>query len=263
MMGLVPRVTADILAELGSALSSTTADAPVLRASFVEVYNEHVRDLLLPDGVPEPDRGYPLAKDAWGNYQPVGVTEVALSSMTVLADLLREGGGRRVTAATGMNAASSRSHAVFTLRLDQSLASGSDVPSAANATATSATAAPAAAPRRATSIFRLVDLAGSERISQTGARGTRLNEARKINLSLSTLSQCIVALAERKPHVPFRNSKLTQMLSSALGTSAAGLTSPTHPRRRRCSRARAHHFTTAPPLTYARHAQVGMHQRPW
>lgn len=233
MMGLVPRVAADVLTEIGPALVTSAAGEaaapPSLRASFVEVYNEHVRDLLLPDGVPEPDRGYPLAKDAWGNYQPVGVTEVPLLNMAELATLLREGGARRVTAATGMNAASSRSHAVFTLRLEQSLpatggggggAEAAGAPAAAAASgdgAAAAAAAPAALLRRATSIFRLVDLAGSERISQTGAKGTRLTEARKINLSLSTLSQCIVALAERKPHVPFRNSKLTQMLSSALG----------------------------------------------
>lgn len=66
----------------------------------------------------------------------------------------------------------------------------------------------------------LVDLAGSERLDKTGAEGDRLKEAQHINRSLSALGDCIAALSKRAPHIPYRNSKLTQLLQDALGGEA-------------------------------------------
>ena len=124
-----------------------------------------------------------------------------------------------------MNATSSRSHAVFTLKCEswssagQGWApSGEEPPALHEAPARGEDAAGRPRPPPTSSaLFRLVDLAGSERMGQTGAAGQRLEEAKRINQSLSTLSQCIVALASKRPHVPFRNSKLTTMLSNSLG----------------------------------------------
>ena len=65
--------------------------------------------------------------------------------------------------------------------------------------------------------LHLIDLAGSERVGKSGAEGQQLLEAQHINKSLSALGDCISALARRAPHVPFRNSKLTQLLADALG----------------------------------------------
>ncbi len=73
------------------------------------------------------------------------------------------------------------------------------------------------------SMFRLVDLAGSERTKKTGAEGDRLREATNINKSLSTLGKCIMALAEKEGHVPYRDSKLTHLLMSSLGGNSATL----------------------------------------
>lgn len=73
------------------------------------------------------------------------------------------------------------------------------------------------------SLFRLVDLAGSERAKKTGAEGDRLREANNINQSLSTLGKCIMALAAKEKHIPFRDSKLTQLLMNSLGGNSATL----------------------------------------
>ena len=140
-----------------------------------------------------------------------------------------------------MNATSSRSHAIFTIKCETHARGEEegDVEMEAEAEkenessrrageagrprgAAAAAAAGAALPRPrapalSSALFRLVDLAGSERMGQTGAAGQRLEEAKRINQSLSTLSQCIVALASKRPHVPYRNSKLTTLLSNSLG----------------------------------------------
>lgn len=100
-----------------------------------------------------------------------------------------------------MNDCSSRSHAVVILRRE--------VPSPDNEAAV------------AVSRFHLVDLAGSERVKKTNAWGLRLGEARRINLSLSALGNCIAALTDVNcTHIPFRDSKLTRLLQDSLGGTA-------------------------------------------
>ena len=101
----------------------------------------------------------------------------------------------RAVAGTNQNARSSRSHTIFVIDMLQKNQDGSMKASQLN----------------------LVDLAGSERIAKTGATGQTLEEAKKINLSLSTLGLCIKGLTEGKGHVPFRDSKLTFYLKDSLG----------------------------------------------
>lgn len=108
---------------------------------------------------------------------------------------MTQGNDNRAVAATAMNAVSSRSHSVFILYLQQKTAEGGTK----------------------TGKLNLVDLAGSEKVDKTGAKGETLEEAKKINQSLSSLGNCIHALTEKgRGHVPYRDSKLTRILQVCL-----------------------------------------------
>nr|KAJ3419096.1 ATP-dependent RNA helicase ddx54 [Polyrhizophydium stewartii] len=126
------------------------------------------------------------------------------------ARVIEAGSRRRAVAETNMNATSSRSHAVLTLTIEQHERLGED--------ASSGSSAEYGARKR--SKIHLIDLAGSERADTTGATGARLKEGSSINQSLSSLGNVISALAARAQHVPFRDSKLTYLLSDALGANA-------------------------------------------
>ncbi|KAA0175398.1 hypothetical protein FNF27_03098 [Cafeteria roenbergensis] len=240
-LGVIPRVVEEVLDAIASQRGESLCS---LEVSFLEVYNEQVRDLLRPADVPEPKKGYQFQKDDFGNYDVRGLTHVPLDSLEALARVLKLGASRRTTASTQMNATSSRSHAIFSMRLEQTPIGAEDDGSvgaphaeAGGAAAAAAAGAPAAgsdaedaAPAlmeatgvKRVSVFRLVDLAGSERSKKTKAEGDRLREANNINQSLVTLGRCITALASRAKHVPFRQSKLTQLLSNSLGGNSATL----------------------------------------
>ncbi|KAK9045292.1 hypothetical protein V6N11_059179 [Hibiscus sabdariffa] len=158
---------------------------------MVEIYNEQVRDLLSSDGSP---RKYPYFEQdrltKW-NMHPV------ISTSDVL-DLMDTGFKNRAVSATALNSRSSRSHSIVTIHVR-----GKDL-------------------KTGTVLYgnlHLVDLAGSERVDRSEVTGDRLKEAQHINKSLSSLGDVIFALAQKSPHVPYRNSKLTQVLQSSLGTS--------------------------------------------
>ena len=126
---------------------------------------------------------------------------VTVDSAAHAASLVSKAVAARTTHKTKMNDHSSRSHMVFTLKLTGTDGSGGPI----------------------RGVLNLVDLAGSERLSRTGATGDRLKEAQSINKSLSALGDVIAALAEKAPHVPYRNSKLTYLLQNALGGDAKTL----------------------------------------
>jgi hypothetical protein len=175
-----------------------------LQASFLEVYGEDVHDLL--DDY-KSRRSLPLREDADGGIVIAGLTTRQVADADAALAVLHEGTLNRTTAATLMNLTSSRSHAVFTVTLQQVLrnkTTGMDVTD--------------------TSRFTFVDLAGSERMKKTGAEGERAREGIKINEGLLALGNVINALADderhtkdRKVHVPYRQSKLTRLLQDALG----------------------------------------------
>ncbi|KAA3455777.1 kinesin-4-like [Gossypium australe] len=147
---------------------------------MVEIYNEQVRDLLSSDAVPE------------ACMHPV------ISTSDVL-DLMDIGFKNRAVSATALNARSSRSHSIVTVHVR-----GRNV-------------------KTGTVLYgnlHLIDLAGSERVDRSEVTGHRLREAQHINKSLSSLGDVIFALAKKSPHVPYRNSKLTQVLQSSLGGQA-------------------------------------------
>ncbi|XP_011699046.1 PREDICTED: osmotic avoidance abnormal protein 3-like [Wasmannia auropunctata] len=173
--------------------------------SYLEIYNERLRDLLQDDT----RETLTLKEDPTkGTYVAGGLREVPVKDATECATLVQQGDQRRAAAATKMNAVSSRSHAVLTLSLEAIAINDDD--------------------KRGNAIRRgrlhLVDLAGSERQTRTGATGDRLKEAASINLSLSALGNVISALAAGNGrHVPYRDSKLTRLLRDSLGGNARTL----------------------------------------
>ncbi|PLB44334.1 kinesin family protein [Aspergillus steynii IBT 23096] len=204
--GLIPRTCEDLFQRIEGA---QTADMSFnVRVSYFEVYNEHVRDLLVPRTDPphylrireSPSEG-PYIKD---------LTEVSVRNFAELMKSMRKGDVSRTVASTKMNDTSSRSHAVFTITLKQ----------IHHDLSTDETT-------ERTARIRLVDLAGSERAKSTEATGQRLREGSNINKSLTTLGRVIAALADPKQGrqgkrkgkdvVPYRDSILTWLLKDSLG----------------------------------------------
>ncbi|GMH64267.1 hypothetical protein TrLO_g14596 [Triparma laevis f. longispina] len=162
-----------------------------LKLSYVEIYCEKIRDLL------EPMSNNLKIKEApSGEMFLAGVTEVYVTDQEGVFGVMQQGKGNRVTAATLMNAESSRSHSLLMMTVTQRNVKTERV-------------------MRAKLV--LGDLAGSERIKKTRVSGVRLDEAKKINQSLSTLGMVINSLTDGSTHVPYRDSKLTRVLQESLG----------------------------------------------
>ncbi|GAA50256.1 kinesin family member 3/17 [Clonorchis sinensis] len=166
-------------------------------ASFLEIYNEEIRDLLARDVKTKLD----LKEHPEKGVYVAGLSVHKVSSVDECQVIMGTGWKNRSTGATLMNAESSRSHSIFTIHLEMIDRD----------------------PQLATEKIKagklnLVDLAGSERQAKTGAAGDRLREATKINLSLSALGNVISALVDAKvKHIPYRDSKLTRLLQDSLG----------------------------------------------
>jgi kinesin family protein 18/19 len=166
---------------------------------FLEIYNENIRDLLNPshdclDIREDPTKGVTVA----------GLTEKIVASIDDVSEIITLGTTRRVSEPTKANQVSSRSHAVLTINVE----ARERVKTENNEILYGK--------------LSLVDLAGSERASKTKNKGLRLFEGANINRSLLSLANCINALAESatrssKPHVPYRDSKLTRLLKDSLG----------------------------------------------
>lgn len=166
--------------------------------SYVEIYNEQIRDLLVSKDVGACE----LRDDAMKGVTLVGATETRAESVEEVMTLLHAGNKRRTTESTNANCTSSRSHAVFQVTL-VSTPRCKDV-----------------ALSKTIGKLSMIDLAGSERGTVTENRGLRLREGAKINQSLLALANCINALGDRSKKgsfVPFRDSKLTRMLKDSLG----------------------------------------------
>ncbi|KAK8266681.1 hypothetical protein V6Z12_D12G262700 [Gossypium hirsutum] len=167
---------------------------------IIEIYNEQVRDLLVNDSS---QRRFGI----WSPSQPNGlaVPEASMHSVkstTEVLELMNIGLRNRAVGSTALNERSSRSHSVLTVHVR-----GTEIKT--NAVLHGS--------------LHLVDLAGSERVDRSEATGDRLREAQHINKSLSALGDAIFALAQKNAHVPYRNSKLTQVLQSSLGGKAKTL----------------------------------------
>ncbi|XP_039638629.1 LOW QUALITY PROTEIN: kinesin-like protein KIF13B [Perca fluviatilis] len=199
--GLIPRLCSSLFGR--TVREAREGESFTVEVSYMEIYNEKVRDLLDPKGNRQALRV--REHKVLGPYVD-GLSRLAVSCYKDIESLMSEGNKSRTVAATNMNEESSRSHAVFNIILTHTLmdllskTSGEKV-----------------------SKLSLVDLAGSERAAKTGAAGERLKEGSNINKSLSTLGLVISALADqgagknRTKFVPYRDSVLTWLLKDSLG----------------------------------------------
>ncbi|KAF3483863.1 kinesin family protein [Arthroderma uncinatum] len=169
-----------------------------LSLSYLEIYNETIRDLLLPGGSKQ---GLMLREDANQTVSVPGLSTHRPQNVQEVMDMIMRGNEYRTMSPTEANETSSRSHAVLQINVAQK-----DRNSDLNEPHTMAT-------------LSIIDLAGSERASATKNRGERLVEGANINKSLLALGSCINALCDprKRNHVPYRNSKLTRLLKFSLG----------------------------------------------
>jgi hypothetical protein len=190
--GVIPRLCKDLFAR-AAALKGTNVVA--VECSYLEIYNEQIRDLL------NPAQGEKALKAR--QHPKLGVfvenlTKLSATSVEEIQKFIDDGAMIRSVASTNMNAQSSRSHAILTLNIRNRNKDG-----------------------ELASQLHLVDLAGSERATSTGATGDTLVEGANINKSLTTLGMCLSRLAEaaegKKGHIPFRDSQLTWILNDSLG----------------------------------------------
>ncbi|RMJ26461.1 kinesin heavy chain [Aspergillus sp. HF37] len=187
--GIIPRIVEQIFASI---LTSPSNIEYTVRVSYMEIYMERIRDLLVPQ-----NDNLPVHEEKSRGVYVKGLLEVYVSSVQEVYEVMRRGGTARAVAATNMNQESSRSHSIFVITITQkNLETGS---------------------AKSGQLF-LVDLAGSEKVGKTGASGQTLEEAKKINKSLSALGMVINALTDGKSsHIPYRDSKLTRILQESLG----------------------------------------------
>ncbi|KAF4764949.1 hypothetical protein N7455_004656 [Penicillium solitum] len=197
-----------------------------LKATYVEIYNEHLRDLLLPESTAANDRSnVTIREDTKGRIILTGLHQVNINSFDDLIGALNFGSTIRQTDSTAINAKSSRSHAVFSLNLVQRKSSPNHAtPSPIKEKRMSMPVDTFHAGESITvdSKLHFVDLAGSERLKNTGASGERAREGISINAGLAALGKVISQLSSRQQgsHVSYRDSKLTRLLQDSLGGSA-------------------------------------------
>jgi len=168
--------------------------------SYLEIYNETIRDLLVPSGTGAKG-GLMLREDTNQSVSVAGLSSHHPHNVEQVMDMIMRGNECRTMSPTEANATSSRSHAVLQINIAQK-----DRNADVNEPHTMAT-------------LSIIDLAGSERASATKNRGERLFEGANINKSLLALGSCINALCDprKRNHIPYRNSKLTRLLKFALG----------------------------------------------
>ncbi|KAF8746119.1 hypothetical protein AX14_000172 [Amanita brunnescens Koide BX004] len=188
LKGIIPRITEQIFQSI---VESDQHLEYLVKVSYMEIYLERIRDLLAPQN----DNLQVHEEKSRGVYVK-NLSDYYVSSAREVYEIMRTGGAARVVSSTNMNAESSRSHSIFLITIQQ------------RNTETGA---------QKTGNLYLVDLAGSEKVGKTGASGQTLEEAKKINKSLSALGMVINALTEKAKHIPYRDSKLTRILQESLG----------------------------------------------
>ncbi|GLT82481.1 hypothetical protein SLE2022_008470 [Rubroshorea leprosula] len=195
--GLTPRATAELFKILKRDSNKFSFS---LKAYMVEIYQDTIMDLLLPKNAKR--LKLDIKKDSKGMVTVENVTVIPISTYEELKSIFQRGSEQRHVSETQMNEQSSRSHLIVSVVIEstnlqtQSVARGK---------------------------LSFVDLAGSERIKKSGSSGDQLKEAQSINKSLSALGDVISALSSGSPHIPYRNHKLTMLMSDSLGGNAKTL----------------------------------------
>lgn len=184
--GIIPRASNLIFEHLTNAKDEAEY---TLKCSMLEIYKETLKDLL------GNNSNLKIKEDPRRGIYVHGLTEMYVVCEEEMMDVLSLGESNRTVASTKMNQVSSRSHQIFMLEVNQKFPNDTE--------------------KRG--ILNLVDLAGCEKINQTGVTGNKLEEAKKINLSLSALGNVIHSLTNGSEHIPYRDSKLTRLLQESLG----------------------------------------------
>lgn len=193
--GIIPRV----LYQLFNKLELEDAESTI-KCSFIELYNEELRDLLSVDEGAKLKIYDDTSRRGHSSTVVQGMEEKHIKNATEGIKVLQEGSLKRQVAATKCNDLSSRSHTVFTITTYVKKPNENGVEALVSA-----------------GKLNLVDLAGSENIQRSGAENKRAAEAGLINKSLLTLGRVINALVDKSAHIPYRESKLTRLLQDSLG----------------------------------------------
>ncbi|KAG5529881.1 hypothetical protein RHGRI_030303 [Rhododendron griersonianum] len=195
--GLTPRATSELFKILKRDSNKFSFS---LKAYMVELYQDTLVDLLLPKNAKRPKLD--IKKDSKGMVSIENATVISITTHEELKSIIQRGSERRHTTGTLMNEESSRSHLILSVVVEstnlqsQAIAKGK---------------------------LSFVDLAGSERVKKSGSSGSSLKEAQSINKSLSALGDVISALSSGNQHIPYRNHKLTMLMSDSLGGNAKTL----------------------------------------
>ncbi|KAH6799336.1 kinesin-like calmodulin-binding protein [Perilla frutescens var. frutescens] len=195
--GLTPRAITElfrIIKRDGKKFSFT------LKAYMVELYQDTLIDLLLPKNAKR--LKLEIKKDSKGMVVVENVTVLSISSYDELRKIIERGSEQRHTTGTMMNEQSSRSHLILSVIIESTNLQSQSV---------------------SRGKLSFVDLAGSERVKKSGSSGDQLKEAQSINKSLSALGDVIGALSSGNQHIPYRNHKLTMLMSDSLGGNAKTL----------------------------------------
>lgn len=186
--GIIPRTFEQIWSNINRSENMNF----LVAVSYLEIYMEELRDLLKPNQ----SKSLELREhEQLGVYVP-NLHSVLCKNVDEMLNVMAHGNKNRTIGQTNMNEHSSRSHAIFMIKIEMCDLDTNKVK---------------------VGKLNLIDLAGSERQSKTGATADRLKEASKINRALSSLGNVISALAENSPHIPYRDSKLTRLLQDSLG----------------------------------------------
>ena len=200
LRGIIPTTFTQIFDAIQQHGVTNSSLQYLVRVSYIEIYNEQVRDLMSNN----PKQKLDIKEDVDKGIYIKNLIQTTVTTVAQIHELMDHGNRNRSTGATLMNADSSRSHSIFTITIESS-----EYDTVTNETKIRA------------GKLNLVDLAGSERQSKTQATGVRLKEATKINLSLSALGNVISSLVSNAQgkivHVPYRDSKLTRLLQDSLG----------------------------------------------
>lgn len=190
--GIIPRICNEIFEKINNSSSDIEYTVGV---SYMEIYMEQIRDLLDPRS--DTNSKFVIQEDKAHGVHVKGISQAFVSSSKELYSVLDQGSKARSNSITNMNIESSRSHAILQINLSQKQLFDDTI--------------------KRSHLF-LVDLAGSEKVDKTGAMGQTLEEAKKINSSLSALGNVINSLTDGKSsHIPYRDSKLTRILQESLG----------------------------------------------